>query len=300
MIYYKYPIYRPPNEADSLLIQATEGCSYKCTFCIGNEGKPFKIRKVSDIKKDLDAAFNSFGNTIKRIFLLDGNAFIMNHNDIIDITEYAYNIFPRLNRVSAYAHAKDILLKTDEELLKIRKSGFNRVYLGIETGDDDLLLSINKQVKAEEIIKAIHKIYNADITLSATIILGLTGSDKEKSYKHAVKTAELINSIKPIKPVPWYISALTLMIPEGTQIKKELANNKFKTMSNIDCLKELLVLLEHLDDDLNKCIFRANHASNYLNLESNNLAKTKNKLIEELNNAINNPNTLKYEFLRGL
>lgn len=300
IIYYKDPVYRPPAEANSLLIQATEGCTHKCTFCIGNEGKKFLIRNIDAIKKDILTARNIYSDRVRKMFLLDGNAFVMKPESLIEIAKFSYQIHPKLTRIGAYAHAKDILAKTDEELLAISNAGIKILYLGIETGDDELLKAINKQTTSEEIITACHKLYKAGITLSATIITGLAGNNKEASRKHAVATAKLINRIKPEPPVPWYVSALTLMIPQGTVIHSQKTNGEFLPMKNIEILEELKIFLEHLDENLEKCIFRANHASNYLPLESNNLARNKQKLIEIINEGLNNPHILKSEFLRGL
>ncbi|MFA6989405.1 MAG: radical SAM protein [Candidatus Gastranaerophilaceae bacterium] len=300
MIYYKEPVYRPPSESHSLLIQATEGCTHKCTFCVGNEGKKFLIRNIEDIKQDINTAKKLYGNNFRKMFLLDGNAFVMNTDLLIEIAKHSYNTHSQLTRIGAYAHAQDILSKSDEELKAIADAGIKILYLGIETGDDELLKKINKGVTSEEIIQACHKLYKAGITLSATIILGLAGNDKEKSRQHSIKTAELINRIKPELAVPWYFSALTLMIPPKTHIYEQKIKGEFITMSNIEILKELKIFLEHLDNDLEKCIFRSNHASNYLPLESNNLAKNKQTLIESINLALINPEILKLEYLRGL
>ncbi|MEI7475644.1 MAG: radical SAM protein [bacterium] len=299
-IYYKYPVYRPPAEANSLLIQATEGCSHKCAFCIGNEGKKFLIRPVESIKKDIFNAYLNYGDNVRKMFLLDGNAFIMKAESLVEIAEYSYSIHKNLKRIGLYAHVKDILLKTDEELKAISNAGIKIAYVGIETGDNELLNEINKQATAEEIIEACHKLYRAGITLSATIIAGLAGKDKERSIQHAKETAKLISAIKPDPVLPWYISILTLMIPKGTDIYNLQRQGKFIAMDNIEILEEIRVFLSNLDDGLEKCIFRANHASNYLPLESNNLAKNKDKLIEMIDVALNNPRMLKSEFLRGL
>lgn len=299
-IYYKEPVYRPPSEAKSLLIQATEGCTHKCTFCIGNEGKKFLIRDLEDIKQDISTAASLYGRMYKKMFLLDGNAFVMPPESLTEIAEYAYKTLPGLTRIGAYAHARDILSKTDEELKTISDAGIKILYLGIETGDDGLLKTINKQITSAEIIEACHKLYKAGITLSATIIIGLAGNNKEKSRQHALKTAELINKIKPNPPVPWYVSALTLMIPPGTEIYKQKRNNDFMPMTNIEVLEELKIFFENLNDDLEKCIFRSNHASNYLPLESNNLARNRKELLDNINAALKSPGCLKHEFLRGL
>ncbi|EKE02625.1 MAG: Fe-S oxidoreductase family protein [uncultured bacterium] len=300
LIYYKEPIYRPPSEAQSLLIQATEGCSYNCDFCLGNEGKKFLIRSVEHIKHDIFNAHILYGDAVRKMFLLDGNAFIMKPESLIEIAKYSFETHPNLTRIGAYAHAKDVLIKSDEELKEIAQAGIKIVYLGIETGDKELLAQINKKVTSEEIIEAVHKLYKAGITLSATVILGLAGNNKETSKRHAIETAKLLNRIKPPTRVPWYISALTLMLPPGTVMNQRADCGEFKAMAKIEILEELKIILENLDDDLHKCIFRSNHASNYLPLESNNLARNKQQLVVAIQHALEHPEVLKSELFRSL
>ncbi len=300
MIYYKEPVYRPPAEANSLLIQVTEGCSFSCDFCAGNLGKKFLIRNTDDIKKDLINAKKLFGDYYRKMFLLDGNAFVIPADMLVEIADFSYELFPKLKRISAYAHAKDILAKSHQELQKISDSGVKMVYLGIETGDDDLLTQINKRVTSDEIAEAAHKLYKANISLSATIILGLAGNDKEKSKKHAQKTAQLINRLVPENNMAWYISALTLMIPPQTRIYNKYKTQEFVPLTHIEILEELRYFMLNLNDNLERCIFRSNHASNYLPLESNNLARNKDKLIEQINFALNNTDILRNESFRGL
>ena len=299
-IYYKEPVYRPPSEARSLLIQATEGCAYSCSFCIGNEGKKFLIRSIEDINRDIYNAKLIYGDAVRKMFLLDGNAFVIKPDMLIEIAKYSYKTHPNLSRIGTYAHAGDILSKTDEEMRKISEAGIKIAYLGIETGDDQLLKEINKRTTADELAEAAQKLHRAGITMSGTIILGLTGSDKEAGRRHAVATAKLINRMKPENKAPWYISALTLMLPPGTRLSDKVRRKEFKPMANLDILQELRIIFENLDNNLDNCIFRSNHSSNYLPLESNNLARNKNQLIEMIDHALKNPETLRREFLRGL
>jgi len=216
-MFYSEPVFRPPSEANSLLLTVTIGCSFNCTFCYPYKHKKFSIRNIEDIKRDIDIARKIYGDSIRKIFLLDGNAFISKPDKLIEISKYCYKQHKNLQRVSAYAHANDIISKSDEDLLRIANSGLNMVYLGIETGDNDLLKSINKKTSAENLIKAAHKLHNSGIILSGTIILGLAGNNPELSKKHAISTAKLINEMNPKKNQNWYISALSLMLPPGTR-----------------------------------------------------------------------------------
>ena len=239
------------------------------------------------------------GDSIRKIFLLDGNAFIVKPDKLIEISNYCYKQHKNLQRVSAYAHANDIISKSDEDLLKIAKSGLIMVYLGIESGDNDLLKTINKKTTAENLIKAAHKLHNSGIILSGTIILGIAGNNPELSKKHAISTAKLINNMNPKKNQTWYISALSLMLPPGTEMEKDVKQGNFTPSSQKDILEELEYFLSNISDDLHGCIFRSNHASNYLALKGM-LAKDRYELIKKVKYGLNHPESLRPEYYRGL
>lgn len=298
-IYYREPVFRPPSEAYSLLIQATEGCTFKCSFCISNLSKQFLIRSFEDICVDLDIAAEDYGQSVRRIFLLDGNAFVMPTDLIVNICNYAKKKFPNLERVGAYAHAKDILKKSKEELRQISDAGFKIAYVGIETGDDALLKTIGKHVTGDEMVQAAHMLHEADIMFSGTIILGLAGNDKNASKNHAIATADVVNRMCPAKPQTWYISALTLMIPPGTPIFDQTKDGKFKPMNSQEILEELKMIIENIDEKVHSCIWRSNHASNYLPIKGT-LAQDKQSILQQIEYAMKNPSKLRPEFFRGL
>ena len=298
-MFYSEPVFRPPSEANSLLLTVSVGCSYRCTFCYPYRKKKFTIRNIEDIKRDIDISKKMYGDSIRRIFLLDGNAFILKPEKLIEISNYCYKKHKNLQRVSAYAHANDILSKSDEDLSKIAKSGLTMVYLGIETGDNNLLKAINKKTTAENLAKAAHKLHNSGIILSGTIILGIAGKNPELSKKHAISTAKLINNMNPKSNQPWYISALSLMLPPGTELEKEVNQGTFTPSDQKDILKELKIFLENISDDLRGCIFRSNHASNYLALKGV-LVKDRNELVQKVKYGLNHPESLRPEFYRGL
>jgi radical SAM superfamily enzyme YgiQ (UPF0313 family) len=298
-LFYSEPVFRPPSEGNSLLLTVSIGCTFNCTFCYPYKHKKFSIRNIEDIKQDIDISKKKYGDSVRKIFLLDGNAFIVKPDKLIEISNYCYKQHKNLKRVSAYAHANDIISKSDEDLLRIAKSGLNMVYLGIETGDNDLLKLINKKTTAENLIKAAHKLHNSGIILSGTIILGLAGNDPELSKKHALSTAKLINEMNPKKNQPWYISALSLMLPPGTELEKDVKRGAFKPLNQKDTLKELKIFLENISDDLHSMIFRSNHASNYLALKGV-LAKDKNELVQKVKYGLSHPESLRPEYYRGL
>ncbi len=298
-LYYSEPVFRPPSEGNSLLLTVSIGCTFNCTFCYPYKHKKFSIRTIEDIKGDIDISKKNYGESIRKIFLLDGNAFVLKPEKLIEISNYCYKQHKNLQRVSAYAHANDIISKSDEDLLRIAKSGLNMVYLGIETGDDDLLNAINKKTTAENLTKAAHKLHNSGIVLSGTIILGLTGNNPDLSKKHAILTAKLINQMNPKKNQTWYISALSLMIPPETDIKQQVKNGTFTPLNQKDTLKELKIILENISDDLQGCIFRSNHASNYLALKGV-LARDRIELVQKVKYGLDHPESLRSEYYRGL
>jgi len=298
-MFYSEPVFRPPSEANSLLLTVSIGCSFNCIFCYPYKHKKFSIRNIEDIKRDIDIARKIYGDSIKKIFLLDGNAFISKSEKLIEISNYCYNQHKNLQRISAYAHVNDVITKSDEDLLRIAKSGLNMVYLGIETGDNDLLKSINKKTTAENLIKAAHKLHNSGIILSGTVILGLAGNDPELSRKHAISTAKLINEMNPKRNQQWYISALSLMLPPGTKLEKDVKRGIFTPLNQKDTLTELKIFLENISDDLHGCIFRSNHASNYLALKGI-LSKDRDELIQKVKYGLDHPESLRPEYYRGL
>lgn len=218
---------------------------------------------------------------------------------LIELSRYAYSLFPRLTRISAYAHAKDILRKSESELKQIAQAGLTMVYLGIETGDDGVLASVNKQTTAEELAQAAQLLHKGGITLSGTVILGLAGADPEASKQHAIATGKLINRMAPADGRIWYISALTLMLAPGSELTKMAQQGAFKVADSHMALKELKYMIEETSDHLQNCIFRSNHASNYLPLKGT-LAQEKAQLLRVIDWGLAHPEKLRPEWYRGL
>lgn len=304
-IYYCEPVFRPPSEARSLLIQATVGCTYQCTFCVPYTGKKFRIRPVDDIKQDIDTAVMMYGKDVRRVFLLDGNAMVMPVEKLLAVTKYSKDKFPSLQRVSVYAHVNDILKKTDEELCSLSEAGLKMAYIGIETGDDELLKRIAKHQTADRTVEAFHKCFKAGITPSGTIILGLAGSNKVLSIQHMKKTAELVNRAGPVHSIKenglpvWYISCLALMIPGGTQIHADAGAGRFSPMNADEILYEMKIFIENISDDVQNCIFRSNHASNYLSIKGN-LCQDKYKILDLINKNLQDKTDVRPENFRAL
>lgn len=287
---YDYPLYRPPSEAYSLIIQATLGCSKnKCTFCSMYKSKKFTIKPLEQIKKEIDF-FRIYVKKAERIFLADGDALIMPMKTLKEIFIYINEKFPEAERISLYGSPKSILLKTPEELLELKNLGLGLIYLGVESGSDKILSSVKKGVSREEIIAAGKKVKKVGIPLSVTAIAGLGG--KENSIEHAVETASLISEINPD-----YFSVLTLMLEEGTELLEEYKKGNFIPLSSSEILEETTLMIKNINVK-EKCIFRSNHASNYVSLKGT-LPYEKENILKTIDSALEN-NEIKSEFLRRL
>ena len=287
---YDYPLYRPPSEAYSLIIQATLGCSQnKCTFCSMYKSKKFTIKPLEQIKKEIDF-FRIYVKKAERIFLADGDALIMPMKILKEIFIYINEKFPEAERISLYGSPKSILLKTPEELLELKNLGLGVIYLGVESGSDKILSSVKKGVSREEIIAAGKKVKKVGIPLSVTAIAGLGG--KENSIEHAVETASLISEINPD-----YFGVLTLMLEEGTELLEEYKKENFIPLSSSEILEETKLMIKNINVK-EKCIFRSNHASNYVSLKGT-LPYEKENILKTINSALEN-NEIKSEFLRRL
>ena len=287
---YDYPLYRPPSEAYSLIIQATLGCSQnKCTFCSMYKSKKFTIKPLEQIKKEIDF-FRIYVKKAERIFLADGDALIMPMKILKEIFIYINEKFPEAERISLYGSPKSILLKTPEELLELKNLGLGLIYLGVESGSDKILSSVKKGVSREEIIAAGKKVKKVGIPLSVTAIAGLGG--KENSIEHAVETASLISEINPD-----YFGVLTLMLEEGTELLEEYKKGNFIPLSSSEILEETKLMIKNINVK-EKCIFRSNHASNYVSLKGT-LPYEKENILKTIDYALKN-NEIKSEFLRKL
>ena len=293
MLSYEGSIWRPPSEARSLILQATVGCSHNaCIFCVSYKQKKYRVRGADGIQSDLDSLPPDYKQRVRRVFLADGNALAMPTDELIETLHVLKPELPSLERVGVYGYAKDVRDKSVEDLRRIREAGLGIVYLGLETGDDELLRWSRKGVDSTENIKACKMIREAGIPLSLTIILGLGGL--ENSERHARTTAKVLNEIDPE-----YIGALTLMTPPGTRIHEMIQEREFEPMDPWDILKELKLLIEGLE--LTNCVFRTNHASNYLPIRGT-LSVDKEAILKVLTDTISSDDVgkLKPSYLRGL
>lgn len=287
---YEGAVYRPPSEGRSLIIQATIGCSHnKCSFCNMYKAKQFRIRKIDETIKDLIWAREKYGY-IEKVFIADGDALIIPTDKLIVILDKIKELFPECKRVTVYASPRSILLKTKEELQLLRDKGLAMVYLGIESGDDEILRRINKGATSKELIEVGKKVKESGIKLSCTLISGLGGVGKLKN--HALNSAKVINAIDPD-----YLGLLTLMTPEDTPIYEEIKSGELILLSPKEVMEEVYELVKALE--VTKCIFRSNHASNYAPLAAV-LGEEKEKLLSDIEGFLEGENNFKPEYFRGL
>ncbi|MBP1764670.1 MAG: radical domain protein [Firmicutes bacterium] len=271
-------VFRPPNEANSLILRVTIGCSHNtCTFCGMYKDVRFRIRPLSEIIALIDAYARRYSH-VRRVFLADGDALIAPTEHLLAIMEHLHQVFPHLTRITCYGGPLSILRKSAEDLAKLRAAGLYTVYLGIESGDDEVLQIVNKGVTAAEIIEAGQKVLAAEIKLSAMVILGLGG--QERSRQHAIHTAQVVSAINPT-----YLSALTLMLHPGSELRRSADNGTFRPLSAHGILQEVRLLAANISVT-KPCIFRSNHISNILPLAGT-FPEDKQSLLKEIDSALN-------------
>ena len=287
---YEGRVFRPPSEAYSLIVQVTIGCSHnKCTFCDMYKEKQFHIRKLEDVLEDFLIARRAY-NHIERVFLADGDALMRRTEDLVVILKHIRKVIPECTRVTSYGSPKSILSKTPEELKLLRSLGLKMIYLGLESGCDEVLTHINKGVTVDETVLAGQMVKDAGMKLSVTAISGLGGADKWE--EHALGTADAFTRMKPD-----YIGLLTLMFEGGTPLQKEWEAGTFKLLTAPQVAQETLLMLEHMDCE--GSVFRSNHASNYLSLKGT-LNRDREMLCNTLRRALDGKMGYKSEYFRAL
>ena len=289
---YLGTVIRPPSEAESYILQVTYGCSHnKCTFCPTYLDKSFRVRPVNEVMGDIEIAQNLMPQT-RRVFLADGNALVLSNQKLMPILDTLNSSFPGLQRVGIYANAGDILRKTDQELKELSAKKLLIIYIGLESGSNRVLKKVNKGATAEEMIEAVNKAQNAGFKVSVIGLLGLGGTDLWK--EHAVATGKAVSAMNPL-----YFSLLTLMIVPGTELYRQWEEKEFILSEPLDMLREMRVVIENINVS-SGCIFRTNHASNYLPLAGR-LPNDKERLLKVIDQALaEGESRLRPEFLRGL
>lgn len=283
-------VIRPPSEAGSFLLQVTLGCSHNsCTFCITYKFMKFSRRPFEKIREDIELAA-SCNPGISRVFMCDGDAMCLSTGELSEILDCLNECFPALERVGVYANAGDILAKTPDELSRLRDKKLGIAYLGLESGNDTVLERVGKGATCEEMVQAVRKAEEAGIKMSVIALLGL-GSNR-MSRRHAVDSARAVSRMNPS-----YFSALTLMLLPGTPLYREYRSGDFELMNPVSILQELRWLVEGIEAD--DCVFRTNHASNYLPVGGV-LSRDRGRILEVIDMGLNDPSLLRPESHRAL
>ncbi|WP_434928926.1 radical SAM protein [Shewanella sp. HL-SH2] len=292
LLEYIEPVFRPPSEWKSLILQVTNGCSWNnCTFCdmYTQPQKQFRAQKLDKIEQDILLAAES-GYPISRVFLADGDAMSLPFNRLKAMCELINTHLPSVTRISSYCLPRNLKNKTVEQLAELRQMGLSLLYVGCESGDDEVLTRIQKGEDYQSSVEALHKIKQAGMKSSVMILMGLGGVKLSK--QHAIASAKLMNETQPD-----YLSTLVVTLPLGTERMDAAFDGKFELPNQQGLLAEMHTLLTHLE--LTKTIFRSDHASNYLVLKGV-LGKDKPQLVQQVTQALQGMVPLRQEWQRGL
>jgi len=255
---YEGPIYRPPSEADSLLVQATVGCPHNlCTFCmVYKSGVKFKVRPVAAIKADLDEAAANFGSRVRTLFFPAGNTIAMPTASLAEICRYSYIRFPHLQRITVYGSSHYIHRKGANQLNTLAQAGLGRIHVGVESGDDLILTRIRKGATAQDHIAAGQLARAAGIAINAYVILGIGGQDRTES--HAQQTARVINEMRPD------VVRLRTFVPKAnTPLLEDVQAGRFQMLSPHQVLAETLALISQITIPT---LVTSDHYTNYLDV----------------------------------
>ena len=287
---YVGDVYRPPSEARSLIVQVTYGCSHNtCAFCSMYKAKKFALRPLEEILEDFRMARQVYPH-VERVFLADGDALVRKAAELYVILDTVRELFPECRRVTCYASPSSIRIRTDEELQTLRRKGLEMVYMGLESGCDEVLTKMRKGHTAAEIVEMGQKVRRSGIALSVTAITGLGGPDLLE--RHAADTAAAFNAMNPE-----YIGMLTLMVEPGTPLFDWVRSGEFRLLTPAQVLTETKLLVEKLDSP--GSVFRMNHASNYLSLRGT-LNGDQAAMLSTIRQAEENSGMLRPESFRGL
>jgi radical SAM superfamily enzyme YgiQ (UPF0313 family) len=288
---YVEPVYRPPSEAGSFLLQATVGCSWNhCTYCAMYRDKPYRVRPLSETLEDIATAGRTFGDRVQKVFVLDGDALAMDLDLWEPVLQSLHSTFPELRRVSCYATALNLLAKSQPDLERLRALGLKLLYIGPESGDDVTLKRIAKGATAADHVEAAAKAHAAGLKQSVILLLGAGGA--ERSVEHATASARLATAMDPL-----YLSALTLMLLPDTPIHRLAERGHFALPSIDALLRELRIIVAEARP--RDTIFRSNHASNYLPIGGR-LPRDREAILRQIDATLAGDAPVRAEWFRGL
>ena len=293
MIRYEGTLYRPPSEANSLILQATIGCSFnECAFCGMYRDKRFRVRPFEELEREIAWAAEH-APSVRKVFLADGDALVAKSSFLLRVLERLREAFPELRRVSVYASPQSLEVRSVDEMRALREAGLTLYYLGIESGHDAVLADLVKGVDAAEMVRVANKAHEAGVKLSTMILLGAGG--RELSLEHARASAEVVNAIQPR-----FVSTLVMTPVEGTPLWERAQRGEVDELSPVELARELFAFVRGLE--LEGSVFRSNHASNYLALAGN-LPKDKERIVAQLRGVLDSPGlrtAFRPEWQRGL
>lgn len=277
---YEEPVYRPPSEADSLIIQATVGCPHnRCRFCDMYKNKRFRIRKLEDILQDIEQAGQFYNpDYVHSLFLADGNTVIMRTVQLLEILRKSREVFPNLKRITSYGASRYIALKSLDEWKELHQAGLNRIHCGMETGHDPLLEKVGKGNSMQDHIQAGQRVRAAGIELSMYYLAGLGGM--EMWEEHARDSAKVLNAINPE-----FIRIRTFTPMPTTPMGQDFLNGTFQLMQPHDVLYELRLFIEHLEA---KSRFYSDHMLNFANINGI-LPQDKERMLRDIDDALSLP-----------
>jgi radical SAM superfamily enzyme YgiQ (UPF0313 family) len=261
-----------------LLIQATIGCPHnRCTFCmVYKKGPRYRVRPVADIREDLAAAREAYGCGIRTLFFPAGNTIAMKIDDLCEICRFARQVFPGLERITVYGSSQYIHQKGPEGLKRLAAAGLSRIHVGLESGDDAILMHIRKGTDSDQQIEAGKWVMQAGMELSLYVIMGIGG--KERTVSHAKETARILNAINP-----HFIRLRTFVPKIDTPLLNDVQKGTFRMLGPHEILDETGMLLWDLEVS---AYLASDHYTNYINLEGR-LPEAKDRLLEEIRTALN-------------
>ena len=288
---YVGTVYRPPSEAYSLIIQATIGCNHnRCTFCGSYRDKKFAIRSIEEIRADLEDARHM--GPVQKVFLADGDALCIPQRRLKEILQAVNEYLPSVERIGIYGNARNILKKSPEDLQELKALKLGIIYLGVETGDSELLVKIQKGSTYDQLVQAAKRVKESGIALSVTVLLGIGGI--EASQRHASETAKILTDMDPD-----YVGALSVILVPGTPLHDEHLAGKFQVPDPFALIQELRTMIA--ESSFTHCVFRSNHASNYLPVKAT-LPYDKKAILEAIDAVLRSRDQarLRPEFMRAL
>ena len=270
------PLFRPPGEADSLILQVDQGCPYnRCTFCGMYRGLPYRRLSLDEVRHLITEESRHFPET-QRIFLADGDVIRRPFDELRAILDTLNEHFPRLARTSLYANGSSIGAKSEHQLRTLRSLKLHTLYMGLESGDEDVLMRCRKGETAAQMVNAGIKAQDCGLRISVMVLLGLGGADR--TTDHAEHTAEALNRMQPR-----LLSALRVIPVKGTELYDDALNGRFRQLTEYQAVQELRNLVGGLD--LNSTVFRANHSSNVVPLEGR-FPRNKERLLAEMDTLL--------------